>query len=400
MHREDFQIFNNYKNQYGIDLVYLDSSASSLTADFVVEKMNEYYFNYRSNIERGLYRTAERATVEYENSRKKVAEFVGADHNEIIFTASSTDSSNKLIRMMEKHMEPHKEYYKTKNEIVLIEESHHSELVPLQEYAKRNNLKIVTGIENIGEKTLIVSCPFASNITGEIFDVKNIFAKAGKVKAFSICDMTAAAGHLDINVKDLGCDAAYFGAHKMCGPTGVGVLYVKHDVLNTMEPVDFGGGIVWEVEKDNTIYRSDNKRFEPGTPNIAGVIGLGAAIDYINKIGLENIRNQVEEVTKYAFEKLVEFEKENKIKIFAEKRVEKNVGIISFEVMGVHAHDVAQILADNGVCVRSGHHCAQLYIKKMCVPALTRASIYFYNTKEDVDQLIKAIEKVIEKFGK
>ncbi|MDQ5957529.1 MAG: cysteine desulfurase / selenocysteine lyase [Patescibacteria group bacterium] len=400
MHREDFQIFNNYKSLHKSDLIYIDNTASSLTPDFVIEKMNEYYYLYKSNIDRGLYKSAERATKEYEDSRAKVADFIGAKKDEIIFTSGSTDSSNKSIMMFERYYKKNIEELKSKDEIVLVEESHHSELVPLQEFAKRNNLKIVLGLENLGDKTLLLSCPLASNVTGQIFDVKSIFNKAKSHKIITFCDMTAAAGHIDINVKDIDCDISYFGAHKMCGPSGVGVLYIKHELLNQFEPTSWGGGMVWDVNKDNTSYRSDNRRFEPGTPNIAGVIGLGYAIDYINNITIEKIRNQIEEVTVYALEKISDLEKENKIKVFAEKEINNNIGIISFEVDGVHAHDVAQILADNDIAVRSGHHCAQLFMKKNCVSALTRISLYFYNTKKDVDVFVKGLQKVLDKFQK
>lgn len=427
MNKEDFKIFENYKKE-NIDsknneLIYLDSAASSLTPDIVVEKMNEYYFNYRSNIDRGLYKNATRATGEYDEVRKKVAKFFGAEDTEIIWTASATDGSNKLMYMLDGYLK--NKIASGKNEIVVSEVAHHSDVVALQEFAKRNNLEIKTGFENINEKTLIVSHMLVSNVTGEIFDVKNIFTKSKEVDAFTICDITSAAGHIDVNLHELDMDAAYFSAHKMCGPTGVGVLYIKNKYLNFMSPSTFGGGMVFEVNLEKSNYRSDIKKHEAGTANIAGVIGFGEAINYLENIGIKNIENHVKDLMIYAFEKLQKLEDENKIKIFfeenekiegnkyknLEEKVNNNVGIISFEVYKneeegdvgrkiIHPHDVAQILADNGVAVRSGHHCAQLLMKKFCVPALTRASIYFYNDKNDIDKLIVGIEKVFKVFGK
>lgn len=454
MNKKDFQIFDNYKKENKAEMVYLDSAASSLTPDYVVNKMNEYYFDYRSNIDRGLYKSAIKATYEYEESRKKIAIFTNANDEDIIFTSSSTDSSNKLIFMLEKYLFCKKEESSNinrtkiinKKEILVSTYSHHSDLVPLQELANRNNLKIILCkneedfINHISENTLILSCVHASNVTGQIFDVKSIFAKAKSVSKsiFTICDMTASAGHIKINIKDLGCDAAYFGAHKMCGPTGIGALYIKREIMREMLPASYGGGMVWEVSDESSTFRSDIKLFEAGTGNIAGVIGFGAAVDYINnlgkeknikeeegnlvkenKFGLEIIRSHTKEVLNYALSELSKLEESGLVKLFTEKNIEKNIGIISFEVYkkskdfdsknlninaksisSIHPHDVAQILADNHAAVRSGHHCAQPLMRELCVPALTRASFYFYNTKDDVDALIINLKKVQNIFSR
>ncbi len=402
--KSDFKIFENYKLENGTDFTYLDSAATSLTPTYVVEKMNEYYYNYKSNIDRGLYKTAERATAEYENARVKVAQFIGAENDEVIFTSGVTDSSNKIVIMIESHLMPYKDMYKTKNEILVSDHAHHSDLVPLQEYAKRNGLTVVLAGENlvelITEKTLIVSCMYASNVTGEVFDIKSIATRAKEFKAFVLCDLTAAVGHVDLNVKSLDIDAGYFGAHKMCGPTGVGVLYVKRELLRGMNPSTYGGGMVWEVSDTTSTYRSDVKKFEAGTPNIGGVIGTGAAVDYINTVGLENIKTHVQDVTAYAILKLVKLGKEGSVKVFTKHEVQKNIGIISFEYVGVHAHDVAQVLADNHVAVRSGHHCAAPLMRKLCAVAVVRVSFYMYSSTQDVDNLILAIKKVRDTFKK
>lgn len=399
MNKEDFKIFKNHK-----DLIYLDNAAASQTPSIVVEKMVDYYTNYRSNIDRGEYKIAERATAEYDSVRQKVAKFIYAENDEIIFTSGATDSSNKLILMLEKLFE-NSAYDSNiqKDEIVISRAAHHSDIVPLQEYAKRKGFKVLYGDQNISEKTLIVSHVLVSNITGEIFDVKETFAKSKKFKAFTICDATAAVGHMIVNVKELGADSLYFSAHKMCGPTGVGVLYIRRDMLRSMEPAAYGGGMVWEVTECKSSYRSDVKKFEAGTSNIAGVIGLGAAIDYLENIGLENIHKYIQDLTSYTLKKLEALEAQKKIKVFASRVINKNIGIVSFEVYKksgevIHSHDVAQVLGDASIAVRAGHHCSKLLINELSVESLTRVSLYFYNTKNDVDMLINTLEKVFEIF--
>ena len=241
MHREDFKIFENYKNnpenKSSSDLVYFDNTSSSQTPSVVVDSVSEYYTNHKSNIDRGVYKIEEISTLKYEEARKVVANFVKVNDDEIIFTSGSTDSSNKLILSLEKYFVKSKaknnnikNIYENKNEIFLIKETHNTEYLPLYEYAKRNNLKIEIFDnlkeleENMSEKALIVSLPLVSNVTGEIFELSNIFKKCNDLNIFSICDLSATVGHIEINIKSLGCDAAYFSSHKMCGPSGVGVL--------------------------------------------------------------------------------------------------------------------------------------------------------------------------------
>lgn len=413
MNREDFKIFKNYEKKNSAKLVYFDNASTSQIPNQVVESMNDYYTNHKSNIDRGLYKIEEISTEKYEVSRKKVASFLSVENDEVVFTAGATDSSNKLMLLTEKHLSKYPELYKTKNEILVSVSTHHSELLPLQEYAKRNNLiiKILNNLEEfekeITEKTLLVSMQLVSNVTGLILkkeSVKDIIAKCKAVHAFSVLDISAAVGHMNVNLKDLDCDAAYFSAHKMCGPSGVGVLFIKRVYSRDMLPIYVGGGMVGEVHQLESSYRSDVKAFEAGTQNIPGVIGFTTAVDYLDSIGLENIYKHNQKLLKYFYEKLENSKLEsgekikNKIKIYSEKNLENNIGIISFAVDDVHAHDVAQILADNNVCVRSGHHCAALLMKKLEVSSLTRASFYFYNTEEDIDLFFIALEKVINKF--
>jgi cysteine desulfurase/selenocysteine lyase len=427
MHKEDFIIFENFKNnpdnKSGSDLVYLDNASTSQTPTQVLSAISYYYTNHKSNIDRGLYTLEETSTQKYEETRKAFAKFLNVDSSEIIFTSGATDSSNKLVLIMEKHLAKYPDLYKTKNQIFLLKETHSSELLPLQEYAHRNKLEIkifnnLQELENeISENTLIVSLPLVSNVTGEIFEVKSVFEKCKSVNAFSICDATSAAGHMKLDLKNISCDAAYFSLHKMCGPNGVGVLYLKREYSRDMENIFVGGGTVSEYKENKSLYRSDVKYFETGTQNIEGVIASKIALDYLENIGLENIKNHNQELLKYFYESL---EKEENIKIKnnletyskdinsentfdkLEKNENKNIGIISFNIKGVHSHDTAQILADDNVCVRSGHNCAQVLMKylkeKYNVISVVRASFYFYNTKEDVDKLFISLNKVMQKF--
>ncbi len=406
MHRDDFEIFK--KN----NLTYLDNAATSQIPNVVLDKINEYYINFKSNINRGQYIEAEKATGEYENARYSLAEFINADQDEIVFTYGATDASNKLVNMIEGYILndaiASKDMHTFKNEIVICNAVHNSDLLPLQELAKRHNLKLIYGAENISEKSLIVSHMYASNVTGEIFTIKNIFSNAKRWAAFTICDATAAAGHINIDVKDLDVDALYFSGHKMCGPTGIGALYIKREIIRNMYPAVVGGGMVWQVGDQRSEYRSDIKRYEAGTPNIAGAIGLGGACEYLNSIGQSDIRKAVEGITKYAIEELGKLEAEGKIKLYAERDYNKNIGIVSFavytDVAGervlVHPHDVSQVLAEEGIAVRAGHHCAPRLISSYGLEGLTRASFYFYNTREEIDKLIAGIIKVTRMFAK
>ena len=391
MHREDFQIFENYKNEHGVSLVYLDTAASSLTPDVVVNAMNEYYFKYRSNIDRGLYSSAVKATEKYNIARERLARFFNAEHDEVIFTSGSTDASNKLSSMLEQKIN------EDKKEILVSAYAHHSDLLPLQELARRNNLQVVIAnneeemLSKINQNTFVVSCPLASNVTGNVFDIKKISSAAHTYGAIMISDLTAAAGHIKIDVRGLDVDAAYMSAHKMCGPTGAGILYVKREILRDIQPVTFGGGMVWEVGEDTSSYRSDVRAHESGTAGIAEIIGMSAAVEYIENKNILNENKYIKDILDYAF---VELGKLAEVNILSKN--DNNIGIISFTVEGVHPHDVAEILARHNVAIRAGHHCAQLAMKTLGVQATCRASFYFYNTREDVDMLVEAIKDAVK----
>ncbi len=385
-------------------LVYLDSAATSQTPQSVVDAIENYYTKYRASIHRGLYSAAERATDQYEDAREKIADFIGADKEEIIFTSGATASSNMLIYSLEQSLDLQED-----DEIVTTVMEHHAALLPLQELAKRKKLSIkyipltkdlrldhAVAQKLISKKTKIVSVMLASNVLGTINDVSFFSSLAKKVGAVVITDATAAVGHIPVNVKELGVDLMFFSGHKMCGPTGVGVLHGKKEILEDLKPGFFGGGMISSVTCDKEAkWAKGVSRFEAGTPNIAGVIGFGSAIDYIQCLDAGKIHTEVADVLSYAIDTLSNI---SGVHVYCEKDVDKNVGTISFTVEGIHPHDVAQIAGQNNVAVRAGHHCAMPLADKLGVSATVRVSLYFYNTKKDIDALCEVIQKAKEIF--
>ena len=402
-------IKNNFPffDEAGKDTTYLDNAASSQTPQIVLDAMNGYYLKFRANIHRGLYDASEEASMAYEDARAKVARFIGADTDEIIFTAGATASSNMLISMIENSVLPNP--LLDGDEMVTTVMEHHSSLIPLQKLAERNNLtlKYVEMFEGgvgldyenikkiITEKTKIVSICLASNVTGEINDVERIAKRAHKYGAMVICDATATVGHIPVDVKSLGADFLYFSGHKMCGPTGIGILWGKKEILEKLEPGMYGGGMVAEITKEKLSWKDAPQRFEAGTPNIAGAIGLGKAVDFLENIGVKNIRAHNISLTTKA---ITELEKISGVRIIAERDAEKNIGIVSFLVEGIHPHDVASILAKEGIAVRAGYHCAVPLHNALNIPATTRASFYLYNTEDDIEKLVAGIKKAKEIF--
>ncbi len=397
--KKDFSIFKTNP-----DLVFLDSAASSQTPDVVIDAMDEYYKNYRANIHRGLYKLSTTATNKYENVRKIAADFLGANTEEIIFTPGSTMAMNMLIYSIEQSIN-----LNTGDEIVTTITEHHSTLIPLQEFSKRNKLTLKhipindkyeldyeKAKELITEKTKIVTLSLASNVLGTINDIKRITAMAREVGAIVIVDAAKSAGHIPIDVKDLDCDFLFLSGHKICGPTGIGVLYGKKKKLDTLRPSFFGGGIVNEVTKDDTAYNNSPTCFEAGTQNIAGVIGLGSALNYLTDMGIKNIHMHVSYVVDVAIKRL---EKISGLTIYCQKDSEKNIGIVSFNVSGIHPHDVAEILSRENIAVRAGHHCAQPLMGALGIKTVVRASFFIYNDNEDVDRLVEAIIKAQKIFA-
>lgn len=398
--KKDFPIFEEKNEKL---LIYLDNSATSQTPGVVLDAERGYYETYRANVARGLYPLSVKATREYDLARAKVAKFISSDVREVIFTASATASANMLVYAME-----NSDIFHEGDEIVTTIMEHHSMLVPLQELAKRKKMKLkiipmtaekeldyVEAEKLITKKTKLVAFVGVSNVTGTINEMKRLSEMAKKVGAYSVIDATQAVGHIAIDVKSIGCDFLFFSGHKMCGPTGIGVLYGKKELLEKLHPGFFGGGMVEEVIGNDTSFALVPTRFEAGTPNIAGAIGLGFACEYLEKIGMEKIEKHIQELTKYA---LAEMAKIKGVTLYSEMDAKKNAGVISFLIKGVHPHDTSEILARYGIATRAGHHCAQPLVKAMGQFAVTRASFYFYNSKEDVEELIKGIREVKKVF--
>lgn len=391
--------FQNYKQFFPIfknnpDLVYLDSGATALKPEVVLNKIMEYYTKYSANIHRGIYPLSERATEEYEKSREKLQRFIGGQGGEVIFTGGTTEAINLAARGWgDRNL--------TKGEeIVVTEMEHHSNLVPWQELAKRKKIKISNiqfPISNLGKvvskNSRLLAITQVGNVTGTVNPIKKIIEEAKKInpKMVVVVDGAQAVAHMPVDVADLGCDFYAFSGHKIYGPTGVGVLWVKEERLKETEPVKFGGGMITRVELLGSTFSGGVEKFEGGTPPIAQAVGMGAAVDFMEEIGMNRIRKEEEKLTAYLRLKL---EKVERIKIFSAWQS----GIAAFTIEGVHPHDVAQILANQGICVRAGHHCAMPLHKRLGVEATTRVSLGVYNTKKDIDRLIEGLERVKKTF--
>ncbi len=367
-------------------LAYLDSAASTQKPKEVIETVKEYYETTNSNVHRGIHALSEKATEQLENSRKTIAEFFNARKEEIIFTSGTTESINMLATIIN---------LQDGDEVILTEMEHHANLVPWQQ--TKATLKFIPVKEDgtldleeyeklITEKTKVVSVTHISNVLGTINPIKEIIAKAKN--AITIIDGAQAAGHEKIDVKELGCDFYACSAHKMYGPTGVGILYGKTEQLNKLTPYKFGGEMIHEVTLEKSTFTSPPHKFEAGTPNIAGIIGTGKAVEWLQKQ-----KNNEEEITTYAYNKLKE------IKGLTILGPQKRGALIAFTLKGIHAHDVAAICDQEGVAVRAGHHCAMPLATKLGIQASTRASLGLYTTKEDIDQLITALKKAQEIFA-
>src|SRR3989344_1726577 len=385
---KDFPILNRKVNWK--PLIYLDNAATSQKPKQVIDKITDYYTNYNANIHRGIHKMSEEATEEYEGARQKTAKFIGANTKEMIFTKNTTESLNILAYWALRTL-------KSGDEVVLSVMEHHSNIVPWQLLQEKGvKLKFIdinsdgTLSDNmlITKKTKIVSIVHASNVLGTINEVSKIGKIAHDNGALLVVDGAQSVPHMPVDVKKFGCDFLAFSSHKMLGPTGVGVLYGREDVLEKVTPFLRGGDMIKEVRLTNTKWNDLPWRLEAGTPNIADVIGFGAAMDYLNKIGMANVRQHEIDVTKYAMKELGAI---RNVKIYGPAN---RCGLVSFSIDGVHPHDTASILDTEGIAIRSGHMCAQPLMERLEVPALSRASFYIYNDKKDVDALVKGIEKV------
>lgn len=397
--KKDFPILQNK------EITYLDSGATTQKPIQVIKAVEEFYEKYNANPHRGAYSLSIEATENYENTRKKIAKFINAKHpEEIIFSKNATESLNLLSYSYGM------ENLKKDDEIVISIMEHHSNLVPWQKVCRVTNAKLnymyindefeisEEEIENkITDKTKIVSITHVSNVLGTINNLEKIIKYAHKKGAIVIVDASQSIPHMKIDVEKLDCDFLIFSGHKMLAPLGIGVLYGKRELLNKMTPFLMGGDMIEYVHEQETTFAPLPNKFEAGTQNIEGVIGLGAAIDYIENIGYDNIQKIEEELLSYATQEL---SKLDYLEIYKTKNNKNHSGVISFNIKGVHPHDVASILDNLGICIRSGNHCAQPLMRFLGIDSTCRASFYFYNTKADVDKLIEGLNKAYEMFKK
>ena len=397
--KKDFPIFENR------DISYLDSGATSQKPQYVINAIEEFYKKFNANPHRGAYSLSLEATEQYENTREKIAKFINArNKEEIIFSKNASESLNLIAYSYGLSN------LKQNDEVVLSIMEHHSNLVPWQFVTKQTNsiLKYMyinnkfelskEEIESkITDKTKVVGITHISNVLGTINNVKEIIKYAHKKGAIVIVDASQSIPHTKVDVQDLDADFLVFSGHKMFAPLGIGVLYGKKELLNKMPPFLMGGDMIEYVYEQNTTYAPLPNKFEAGTQNVEGVVGLGAAIDYIESIGYETINKVEQEVTEYAVNEL---SKLNFIEMYVTPNKQNHSSVVSFNVRGVHPHDVASILDVNGVCIRSGNHCAQPLLRYMGMDSTCRASFSIYNTKEDVDKLVDALNKTYKMFEK
>ena len=394
--REEFPILHQKIN--GEDLVYLDNAASTQKPKAVINAIKDYYENDHSNVHRGVHTLSVRATEAYENAREKVSQFVNSPNkNQIIFTKGTTESINLIAGSLTNLIEKN-------DEILITAMEHHSNIVPWQELCKRTGaiLKIIPINDNgeilidkytemVTNKTKLVSVVHLSNTLGTINPIEEIIDTAKLNNAITVIDGAQSAGHLLVDVQELDCDFYLFSGHKVFGPTGIGVLYGKENILNQIDPYQFGGEMILKVTFDETTYNGLPHKFEAGTPNIAGAVGIGASIDFINSLDRELCHQYEMSLHDYALEKLEQFDD---IRIIGKSS--KKSAIISFVIDGIHPHDIGTIINQKGIAVRTGHHCTMPLMDFYGIPGTVRASFSIYNNHAEVDKLIDAIKLAIK----
>ena len=398
---------NNIKKDFPLleneNITYLDSGATTQKPIQVIKAVEKFYQKYNANPHRGAYSLSVEATEQYENTRTKIAKFINAKHREeIIFSKNATESLNLIAYSYGL------DNLKKDDEVVISIMEHHSNLVPWQKMTKQTGSKLnymyinenyeITDEEiesKITDKTKIVGITHVSNVLGTINNVKKIIKYAHKKGAVVIVDASQSIPHMKIDVQDLDADFLVFSGHKMLAPLGIGVLYGKREILNKMTPFLMGGDMIEYVYEQDTTFAPLPNKFEAGTQNVEGVIGLGAAIDYIENLGYDKIQEIEHEVISYARQEL---SKLDYLTLYTTQNEENHSSVISFNINGVHPHDVASILDSEGVCVRSGNHCAQPLMRFLGIDSTCRASFYIYNTKDDVDKLVKALDKAYNMF--
>jgi len=401
--RKDFPILERTVRENKL-LVYLDNASTTQKPNQVIDAINDYYRNHNANIHRAVYALAEEATELYENTRDKVANFINIKHREeVIFVRGTTEAINLVAYAWGRT------HVKEGDIIVTTEYEHHSNIVPWQLLTQEKGAKLeYIGMDDNGElilddldkylatgKVKLVTFSQMSNVLGTISDTETIISKCKAAGVLTMIDGAQAVPHMKVDVEKLGCDFFAFSGHKMLGPTGIGILWVRKSILETMSPFQGGGDMIREVHKYKTTWNDLPYKFEAGTPNIADVVGFGAAIDYLSKIGMDNVRAHEIELTSYAIEKLSNVKG---LHIYGTKDISKRGGVISFNFADVHPHDVAQIIDGEGIAIRSGHHCAQVLMERLNVAATSRVSFYIYNTKEEIDKLINSLNKVAKVF--
>ena len=397
--KEDFPIFKNR------DIAYLDSGATAQKPQIVIDAINNFYDKFNANPHRGAYTLSVEATAVYEDTRAKIAKFINAKHpEEIIFSKNASESLNLLAYSYGL------DNLKKGDDVVISIMEHHSNLVPWQFVTQKTGSELKYMYINdefelskeeieskITDNTKIVGITHVSNVLGTINNVKEIIKYAHKKGAVVIVDASQSIPHMKIDVQDLDADFLAFSGHKMFAPLGIGVLYGKRELLNKMNPFLMGGDMIEYVHEQKTTFAPLPNKFEAGTQNVEGVVGLGAAIDYINSIGYDKIQEHDREIVEYAREKL---SKLDYLDIYMTPNAKNHSAVISFNIKGVHPHDVASILDSENVCVRSGNHCAQPLMRFLGIDSTCRASFYIYNTKEDIDRLVAGIEKAYKMFEK
>ena len=398
--RKDFPILDQIVNDE--PLVYLDNAATTQKPKAVLEAVNRYYQEDNANVHRGVHTLAERATASYEAARETVRRFINASSTkEVLFTRGTTTGLNWIGRFAE-------EILKEGDEVLISIMEHHSNILPWQEACRKTGAKLVYAYlkdggldledfrEKLTDRTKFVSITHASNVLGVINPIQELAQLAHEKGAIMVVDGAQSVPHMKIDVQKLDADFFVFSGHKMAGPTGIGVLYGKEHYLNQMSPVEFGGEMIDFVYEQSATWKELPWKFEAGTPNMAGAIGLAAAIDYLEAIGMDAIEHHEQELIAYVFPKLQAIEG---LKIYGSQDLAKRSGVISFNLGNLHPHDLATALDYEGVAVRAGHHCAQPLIQYLEVPATARASFYLYNTKEDCDKLVEALIKTKEFFN-
>ena len=400
--KQDFPIFNQKINDE--TLVYLDNAATSQIPKFVEEQVRDFNEKERANVHRGVHTLGLRATNQYESSRQKVANFIGANNaQEVIFTSGCTDSLNLVAASFGE------QNIQAGDEILVSIMEHHSNLLPWQQLAKRKQAKLnfieinsdgLLDIENlkskINSKTKIVALTHVSNVLGTINPIKEITTLAHEKGAIVVVDGAQAVGHFPINVAQLNVDFYAFSGHKMFAPTGIGVLYGKKDLLDKMPPYRLGGEMIANVTREGATWAEVPYKFEAGTPNIAGAIGLGAAIDYLQSLDFELIQKHEQELTSYVLAKLKNV---SGLTIYGPQKSNGRIGVISFNLKNIHPHDLATALDLNGIEVRAGHHCAQPLMASLDTESTVRASLSIYNTKDDIDKLVSSLHEAKEFFS-